>query len=73
MNNGKTRKTTYQALLDEYNSRDAGVSQAQQGVFDINPPAQVVENANLGPAVSMNGNQAVFDDFSLGVKIYKIN
>ena len=66
VNNGKTRKTTYQALIDEYNSRDAGVSQAQQGVFDINPPAQVVGNANLGPAVSMNGNQAVFDDFSLG-------
>ena len=66
MNNGKTRKTTYQALIDEYNSRDAGVNQAQQGVIDINPPAQDVGNANLGPAVSMNGNQAVFEEFSLG-------
>ena len=66
MNNGKTRKTTYQALIDEYNSRDAGVNQAQQGVFDINPPEQDVGNANLGPAVSMNGDQAVFEDFSLG-------
>ena len=66
VNNGKTRKTTYQALIDEYNTRDAGVNQAQQGVFDINPPAQVVGNANLGPAVSMNDDQAVFEEFSLG-------
>ena len=59
MNNGKTRKTTYQALIDEYNSRDAGVNQAQQGVLDINPPAQDVGNANLGPAVSMTAIHSI--------------
>ena len=66
----KQEKSTYQALIDEYNSRDEQLVliKTQQGVFDINPPAQVVENANLGPAVSMNGNlgQAVFEEFSLG-------
>ena len=66
MNNKDARINTYEALIDEYNSRDAGVNQAQQGVFDNNPPAQDVGNANLGPAVSMNGDQAVFEDFSLG-------
>ena len=55
-NNGRTRKSTYLALIDEYNRRDA----------DVNPPALDVGNANLGPAVSMNGDQAVFEDFSLG-------
>ena len=68
-NNGPTRRATYEALIDEYSRRDAGVNDAQilqQDNYMGNVPADALGNANLGPAVSMNGDQAVFDDFSLG-------
>ena len=81
-NNGRTRKSTYLALIDEYNSRDAGVNQAQQGVFDINPPAQArvreenfqnqMDPANFEDAGANLGsaiNGGVFEDFSLGAPV----
>lgn len=57
-------KKVLHALMSEAQEREDG---DQQGVFDINPPEQDIGNANLGPAVTMNGDQAVFEDFSLGI------
>ena len=65
-NNGPTRRATYQALLDEANSRQVAEQDAQIDNYMGNVPADAFGNANLGPAVSMNGDQAVFDEFSLG-------
>ena len=53
-------------LIQEANEAQVAQQDAQIDNYMGNVPADAFGNANLGPAVSMNGNQAVFDDFSLG-------
>ena len=65
-NNAPKRRATYQALLDEANARQVAQQDAQINNYMGSVPADAFGNPNLGPAVSMNGDQAVFEEFSLG-------
>ena len=55
-----------EALIEEAKAQQVAEQDAQIDNYMGSVPADAFGNANLGPAVTMNGDQAVFADFSLG-------